>query len=84
MFELLKLMFVLEHNLQDFNASIDFYWSPLLLESNCDDPVNHRKTNRIMRANSIETHARQWADADILVFNSYLWWKQPGMKMKVL
>ncbi|XP_042424264.1 protein trichome birefringence-like 34 [Zingiber officinale] len=69
---------------KDFNASIDFYWSPLLLESNCDDPVNHRKTNRIMRANSIETHARQWADADILVFNSYLWWKQPGMKMKVL
>ncbi|XP_074569706.1 xylan O-acetyltransferase 12-like [Curcuma longa] len=69
---------------KDFNASIDFYWSPLLVESNCDDPVHHRKTNRIMRANSIETHARRWADADILVFNSYLWWKKPGMKMKVL
>ncbi|KAG6533259.1 hypothetical protein ZIOFF_007125 [Zingiber officinale] len=74
---------LLSFRAKDFNASIDFYWSPLLVESNCDDPVLHRMTNRIMRI-SIEKHARQWTDADILVFNSYLWWKKPGMKMKVL
>ncbi|XP_009407323.2 protein trichome birefringence-like 34 [Musa acuminata AAA Group] len=69
---------------KDFNASIDFYWSPLLVESNCDDPVHHRLSDRMMRANSIDAHAQRWADADILVFNSYLWWKKPGMKMKVI
>ncbi|URE09664.1 hypothetical protein MUK42_34984 [Musa troglodytarum] len=69
---------------KDFNASIDFYWSPLLVESNCDDPEHHRLSDRMMRADSIDVHAQQWADADILVFNSYLWWKKPGMKMKVM
>ncbi|URE11092.1 hypothetical protein MUK42_04628 [Musa troglodytarum] len=69
---------------KDFNASIDFYWSPLLVESNCDDPEHHRLSDRMMRADSIDVHAQQWADADILVFNSYLWWKKPGMKMKVI
>ncbi|XP_072996692.1 protein trichome birefringence-like 34 [Typha latifolia] len=69
---------------QEYNATIDFYWSPLLVESNCDHPINHRVSSRIMRANSIEAHAKNWRNADILVFNSYLWWKKPRMKMKVM
>ncbi|XP_072975234.1 protein trichome birefringence-like 34 [Typha angustifolia] len=69
---------------QEYNATIDFYWSPLLVESNCDHPINHRVSSRIMRANSIEAHAKNWRNADILVFNSYLWWKKPRMKMKVI
>lgn len=70
--------------MQEFNASVDFYWSPVLVESNCDDPVNHRISQRVMRAGAIEKHARHWTDADVLIFNSYLWWKKPGLKMKVL
>lgn len=70
--------------LQKYNATVDFYWAPLLLESNCDDPVKHRVSNRMFRAGAVETHARHYANADILIFNSYLWWKKPRMKMKIL
>ncbi|KAE8099122.1 hypothetical protein FH972_017127 [Carpinus fangiana] len=63
----------------EYNASIEFYWAPLLVESNSDDPVTHRLPERIVRVKAIEKHARHWTDADILVFDSYLWWRRPKM-----
>lgn len=67
---------------KEYNASIDFYWAPLLVESNCDDPTLHRLKERVVRVNAIEKHAKRWADADVLVFNSYLWWR--WLKVKIL
>ncbi|XP_062181771.1 xylan O-acetyltransferase 12-like [Phragmites australis] len=70
----------------EYNATIDFYWSPLLLESNSDNPIIHRVEYRIIRADRIEKHASAWRDADIIVFNSYLWWRKQkdDMRMKVM
>ncbi|CAL5369021.1 unnamed protein product [Camellia sinensis] len=58
-----------------------FYWAPLLVESNSDDFINHRIPDRIVRVQAIEKHARYWTDADILVFNSYIWWRRPKLKV---
>ncbi|KAL2541445.1 Protein trichome birefringence-like 34 [Abeliophyllum distichum] len=68
-------------NATDYNATIEFYWSPLLVESNCDDIADHRVQTRIIRVKAIEKHARQWTDADILVFDSFMWWLKPNMTL---
>ncbi|CAJ1858688.1 unnamed protein product [Sphenostylis stenocarpa] len=68
---------------KDYNATIEFYWAPFLLESNSDNAVIHRVTDRIVRKGSINTHGRRWKGADIIVFNTYLWWIT-GSKMKIL
>ncbi|CAI0415646.1 unnamed protein product [Linum tenue] len=65
----------------DYNATIEFYWAPFLLESNSDDAVIHRVSDRIVRRGSINKHGRHWKGADVVVFNTYLWW-MTGLKMK--
>nr|XP_043614305.1 protein trichome birefringence-like 34 [Erigeron canadensis] len=65
---------------EDYNISVDYYWAPMLVESNGDDPSNHRLNHRTIRIDNIEKHARHWVDADILVFNTYLWWRLPIIK----
>ncbi|XP_058734462.1 protein trichome birefringence-like 34 [Vicia villosa] len=66
---------------KEYNATIEFYWAPLLVESNSDDPVNHRVPDRIVRVQAIEKHAKYWTDVDVLVFNTYLWWRRHAMNV---
>ncbi|KAH7855539.1 hypothetical protein Vadar_025978 [Vaccinium darrowii] len=68
---------------KDHNATIEFYWAPLLLESNADDAVVHRVSDRIVRSGSINKHGRHWRGVDILVFNTYIWWLTK-LKLKIL
>ncbi|KAJ4826345.1 hypothetical protein Tsubulata_037590 [Turnera subulata] len=69
--------------LKEYNATIEFYWAPFLLESNSDNAVIHRVSDRIVRRGSINKHGKNWKGVDILVFNTYLWW-MTGLKMKIL
>ncbi|KAJ8764127.1 hypothetical protein K2173_005033 [Erythroxylum novogranatense] len=68
---------------KEYNATIEFYWAPFLLESNSDNAVIHRVSDRIVRKGSINKHGRHWKGANILVFNTYLWW-MTGLQMKIL
>ncbi|KAL1307973.1 hypothetical protein HN51_049885 [Arachis hypogaea] len=68
---------------KEYNATIEFYWAPFLLESNSDNAVVHRISDRVVRKGSINKHGQHWKNVDIMVFNTYLWW-MTGLKMKIL
>lgn len=66
--------------MKDYNATIAFYWSPYLVESNGDETVKHKATKqRIVRFKSIDKHGRHWINADVLIFDTFAWWTVPDL-----
>uniref|UniRef100_M8BI64 Trichome birefringence-like C-terminal domain-containing protein n=1 Tax=Aegilops tauschii TaxID=37682 RepID=M8BI64_AEGTA len=69
----------------EFNATVEFYWSPFLVESNSDNPKIHSIPTRIIDAGAIAAHAENWRNADYLVFNTYIWWMNTlNMKLRLV
>ncbi|XP_040378317.1 protein trichome birefringence-like 33 [Oryza brachyantha] len=68
---------------KDHDATIEFYWAPMLAESSSDDGADHHLADRVIRGAPMNKHSRFWKGADVLVFNSYLWW-MTGDKIQIL
>ncbi|KAK6919171.1 PC-Esterase, partial [Dillenia turbinata] len=60
---------------KDYNCSVEFYWSPFLIQL---DKINQGNSTRILRLAKISKFEKKWRGANIMVFNTGHWWVHRG------
>ncbi|CAN1145852.1 Protein trichome birefringence-like 31 [Linum perenne] len=58
----------------EWNMTIEYYWAPFIVESISDHATNHTVHKRLVNLDAISKHGNTWKAADVLVFESYVWW----------
>ncbi|CAN0921702.1 Protein trichome birefringence-like 31 [Linum grandiflorum] len=58
----------------EWNVTIEYYWAPFIVESISDHATNHTVHKRLVNLDAISKHGSTWKAADVLIFESYVWW----------